>query len=647
MSILLKQVTKRYAGKPVVNQVSLDVGDGEFFVLLGSSGSGKSTILNLIAGLVGADQGQIFLHGRDVTRLPTQQRRVGFVFQNYALFQHLSVGENVEFGLAVRKVRKAERQRRRDELLDLVGLAGLGERMPRQLSGGEQQRVALARALAAQPEVLLLDEPLGALDAKIRGELRRSLREVQRRLQITTILVTHDQEEAFDLADRIGVMSRGRLIEVDSPEELYLRPRTEFVATFLGTANLLVGRLEEGEVFLGKNRFPGSQAGQSTVQASGRVQILFRPEDVVMAPREDELGCPALGVGQVAENSFAGAFERLRLQLPAIPGVRPIAPEVPFGSRSIQVEATRLPEQSARFPLQPGSLAWVGVRRIHALAHPGLNFLILSDGALRSEAAVARGGEIAFTAHARATLLGVRLGGSEPGPDETDLQEARKQLGGLTALQTLVSPEPLPRALARAVEAQVFDMVVMGFIPGEDLSLHLAEQVLQAGNHHLLLIPPRPAGDLPQRQATLALTQPEKNARALICVSIGEPGKEDILFTGRLIRHLGAEALLVSVIPPLAGKRIPDPRALAHAEGFLERGVETLGLLDVPAHGEVRCGPVRGELIEELNRGGYDLLVLGTPIPDATGGISLHGLLGQILSQVGSRPVLLVRHSSS
>ena len=212
MSIVLEGLTKRYDGHPVVNNVSLEVGDGEFFVLLGSSGSGKTTILSLIAGLTEVDAGRILLHGRDVTYLPSQQRKVGFVFQNYALFQYMTVAENIEFGLAIRKTPVAERRRRRDELLELVGLAGLGARMPRQLSGGQQQRVALARALAYQPDVLLLDEPLGALDAKIRVELRRSLRAIQHQLGIATILVTHDQEEAFDLADRIGVMSFGRLL---------------------------------------------------------------------------------------------------------------------------------------------------------------------------------------------------------------------------------------------------------------------------------------------------------------------------------------------------------------------------------------------------------------------------------------------------
>ncbi|MDQ3248862.1 MAG: ABC transporter ATP-binding protein, partial [Chloroflexota bacterium] len=221
MSIILEQLTKRYEGHPVVNNVSLEVGDGELFVLLGSSGSGKTTVLSMIAGLTGTDEGRILLHGRDVTHLPTQQRHVGYVFQNYALFQHMSVADNIEFGLRVRKVATGERRRRRDELLDLVGLSGLGSRLPRQISGGQQQRVALARALAHNPDVLLLDEPLGALDAKIRIELRRTLKVIQRELGIATILVTHDQEEAFELADRLGVMSFGRLLEVGHPQTLY------------------------------------------------------------------------------------------------------------------------------------------------------------------------------------------------------------------------------------------------------------------------------------------------------------------------------------------------------------------------------------------------------------------------------------------
>ncbi len=240
MSITLEQVSKDYDDANALADVTAQIGDGELFVLLGPSGSGKSTLLRAIAGLTPLDHGRIVLHGRDVTNLGARDREVGFVFQNYALFRHMSVADNVEFALRARRVRAAARKRRR-ELLDLVALQGYEARLPSELSGGQQQRVALARALAHEPRVLLLDEPFGALDAKIREELRRAIREIQRAVGITTMLVTHDQEEAFSMADRIGVMDRGRLQEVGEPRSLYERPGTRFVATFLGAANLLLG----------------------------------------------------------------------------------------------------------------------------------------------------------------------------------------------------------------------------------------------------------------------------------------------------------------------------------------------------------------------------------------------------------------------
>src|SRR5213594_1690865 len=283
MSIVLDQLLKRYEGHPVVNNMSLEVADGEFFVLLGPSGSGKSTLLRMIAGLVDTDGG-----------------RIGLVFQNYALFRHMSVAENIEFPLRIRTVPAAERRRRRDELLELVGLAGLGSRFPAQLSGGQQQRVALARALAHRPEVLLLDEPFGALDARIRTELRRTVHSIQRELRITTIFVTHDQEEAFELADRMGVMNFGRLLEIGPPNELYLRPQTEFVATFLGTANLMVGEVTRDGVRLGPVHFPLSTRPAAVGEAR-RVQVLFRPEDVAVKTSADALGWPLLGQALVEE----------------------------------------------------------------------------------------------------------------------------------------------------------------------------------------------------------------------------------------------------------------------------------------------------------------------------------------------------------
>src|SRR3989454_5814972 len=279
MSIVLEQLVKRYEGHPVVNNVSLEVADGEFFVLLGPSGSGKSTLLRLIAGLADVESGRVLLQGSGGPGQPPQARGIGVVFQNYALFRHMSVAENIEFPLKIRGVARGARRRRRDDLLEMVGLAGLGGRFPQELSGGQQQRVALARALAHQPEVLLLDEPFGALDARIRVDLRRTVRSIQRALRITTIFVTHDQEEAFDLADRLGIMNFGRLLEVGPPHELYLHPQTEFVATFLGTANLMVGECAGNVVRLGPVRFPLSTEAAAVGGAGGtrRGQVPFRP----------------------------------------------------------------------------------------------------------------------------------------------------------------------------------------------------------------------------------------------------------------------------------------------------------------------------------------------------------------------------------
>ncbi|HEX5691503.1 MAG TPA: ATP-binding cassette domain-containing protein [Roseiflexaceae bacterium] len=618
MSIVLEQLSKRYEGHPVVNNVSLEVADGEFFVLLGPSGSGKSTILRMIAGLAGIDQGRVLLRGRDVGSLPPQARGVGFVFQHYALFRHMSVADNVEFGLRIRKIPAAERRRRRDELLELVGLAGLGVRMPRQLSGGQQQRVALARALAYQPEVLLLDEPFGALDAKIRVDLRRTLRRIQRELGMTTIFVTHDQEEAFELADRIGVMNVGRLLEVGQPTELYRHPQTEFVATFLGTANLLVGRCTPGGVQLGQLNFPlSTEARPGDTERS--VQVLFRPEDIALAASADELDGPPLGQAEVEQTTFIGSFERLRLRLPPIAGVRPIAPQTPFGGNTLLLEATRTQDQARRLPLAPGDSAWVGVRRIHALAHPGLRMLLLTDGSPASQTALDVGGQIAKLAHARTTILGYGMTAEN---EAVLLQEAREQIGsGLPALAARAASGPLSSAVARETEREPFDMVVMH--THSEHSVEQAEDILQAGDHHVLLVP--------GAQPSLA--------RVLICVAAGEPGKDDVLFAGRLLRHLGASATLLSVLP----KGGDNPQLRERNMRFLEAGVRSLGLLGVAAQPLIRVGAVRDEILAEMAEGGYDMLTLGAPLPRADGRSVLAGVVGQILSSSAKRPVLIVR----
>jgi len=620
MSIVLEELTKRYAGHPVVNGVSLEVADGEFFVLLGSSGSGKSTLLRMIAGLSEVDAGRVMLQGRDVTGLPPAKRGVGFVFQSYALFRGMSVAENVEFALSIRGVSRAERRRRRDELLELVGLAGLGGRMPRQLSGGQQQRVALARALAHNPEVLLLDEPFGALDAKVRLELRRTIREIQRELGITTIFVTHDQEEAFELADRLAVLSFGRLLEAGPPDELYLRPETEFVATFLGTANLMVGEHTAAGVQLGPVQFPLTTRAEAA-DGSRRVQILFRPEDVALRGSAQDLSCPSLGEAVVEQRSFVGSFERLRLRLPPLPGVRAIAPPVPFGTDGVWVEAARSQDQARRFPLHPGDTTWVGVQRVHALVHPGMKFLLVTDGS-GSKAALGLGGELARLAHAQVTVLET---GFEPGkPDRS--QEVRERLGsGLAALETRSTRDAAPVAVGRETERQPCDLVVLTPPPRE--GLETAERVLQAGQHHLLIVPEAHPGQVP--------------TRALICVAVGEPGKEDVSFAGRLARHLGAEATILTVLreEEKAGS------AEAHAERFLSSSTRTLWRLGVTASTRMRYGNVRDEILAELAEGKHDLLVLGTPLPGRGGELSLGGLIEKLLPLplLAELPVLIVR----
>jgi sulfate transport system ATP-binding protein len=241
MSIEVRDVTKRFDDFGALDDVSIEVPSGSLVALLGPSGSGKSTLLRVIAGLEQPDSGAVLLDGADITRVPVERRGIGFVFQHYAAFKHMTVRKNVAFGLEIRRRPRAEVRRRVDELLELVQLTGLAERYPSQLSGGQRQRMALARALAVQPRVLLLDEPFGALDARVRSELRAWLRRLHDEVHVTSVFVTHDQEEAMELADRIVVMNRGRVEQVGGPRDLYERPANEFVMRFVGPVTRLGG----------------------------------------------------------------------------------------------------------------------------------------------------------------------------------------------------------------------------------------------------------------------------------------------------------------------------------------------------------------------------------------------------------------------
>ncbi len=613
MSIVLEHLSKGFGGQSVVSNLSLEIADGELFVLLGPSGSGKSTVLRMIAGLSEMDSGRVLLNGRDVTGLPPQKRGVGFVFQNYALFRSMTVAENVEFALKVRKVPGAERARRRDELLELVGLAGLGKRLPRQLSGGQQQRVALARALAHRPDILLLDEPFGALDARIRTELRRTIRAIQRELKVATIFVTHDQEEAFELADRLGVLHLGRLLEVGPPQELYLRPQTEFVATFLGTANLMVGESTAHGVRLGPVEIPLASA---TRDGGRRVQVLFRPEDVALAERREELSHPVLGQAVVERSTFVGAHERLRLRLPHLPGTRSIAPPAPFGSDSVMVEATRTQHQVRRLPLAPGDRAWVGVRHVHALAHPGLALLLVADESPAAQPALALGAELVRRAHARVTLFGPRQGA-----ESAALRQARELLGASAGeAETAPSPLSLVEALGARSVLRQHDLLVLG--APADLGDDAIAALIEAGAPNTLLVP---------------VTAPLPT-RILVSVTVGEPGKRDVLFAARLARHLGSQLVVLTVLQ--AGEPAPP------AERFLAAAVRTAAQVGVPAESRLRRGDVQAEIRAELAASAPQMIVVGMPLPDRRGHVALEGTLTALVRD-GGIPVLLVRAEDS
>jgi ABC-type Fe3+/spermidine/putrescine transport system ATPase subunit len=302
----IRSLRKRFGPIEAVRGVSLDVAKGELVCLLGPSGCGKTTLLNMVAGFLAPDEGEIILRGKPVQHLPPRRRNMGMVFQSYALFPHLPVEENVAFGLEARGIARAERLARARTMLDLVGLSGMAERLPRALSGGQQQRVALARALLIEPDVLLLDEPFSNLDARLRQTLRDEVRAIQTRIGISTLFVTHDQEEAMAMSDRVAVVNEGRIEQVDTPSALYHRPRTPFVATFLGEANVLQGEAENAGVVVAGVMLP--LAGR----VAGTVGFCVRPEAVRIAPAEAM--ADALLAGTITAFSFLGARMRYEVR---------------------------------------------------------------------------------------------------------------------------------------------------------------------------------------------------------------------------------------------------------------------------------------------------------------------------------------------
>jgi sulfate transport system ATP-binding protein len=582
MSITLDQVTKRYQGVPVVNDVSVEIGDGEFFVLLGPSGSGKSTLLRAIAGLTGVDHGRIALHGRDVTHTSARQRGVGLVFQNYALFRHMTVADNIEFALRVRRVKRADRVQRRKELLRLVALEGMDERLPAQLSGGQQQRVAVARALAHKPEVLLLDEPFGALDAKIREELRRTIRQVQRELGITTVLVTHDQEEAFALADRIGVMNLGRLLEMGRPDELYTRPTTRFVATFLGAANLLLARQSKHGIHFANGKSAGRPLGATAAGREQEVVAVLRPEEIELAPTRASLNGNYLAAGTVEELVFTGALERLRVRLTN--GAQEVQLARVNSDDDHYLEVTRTQPEQRAFQVQRGQSVAIGVRRVHVLPTPLSSFTACAA----SESEVARLSShplLVELASRMKTRVAVRVDAGLAN-DATDCASHEGTFAGAAVIAA--RPE----------------------------SLKSIQCLLERGAEEVFVLPQH----APSPQRVLIHWADEGARAATLAVSAS------------LLRHLSAEAIYVDVMPH--GTETQRPHGM---RALLDARSEAQAVHGLEMRTELRIGNVASELARQLGESSDQLLILG--VSEIKG---LAQRFGELLASTPRWPLLVV-----
>jgi len=624
MSIILEQITKRFGRHWVVDNVSLEVADKELFVLLGSSGSGKSTILRMIAGLTQPTSGRIMLHGRDVTGLPPQERGTGFVFQNYSIFRHMTVAENIEFGLRIRKVPKEERVRRREQLLELAGLSGLGGRYAHQLSGGQQQRVALARALVYEPNVLLLDEPFGALDVKIRAQLRRVLKEIQQRLAVTTILVTHDQEEAFELSDRIGVLERGRLLEVGAGENLYARPRSLFAATFLGSGTVLVGRAEGGCAKFGSLSLPIPP--ESPHDEGARVQLLFRPEQVVLGVDSPPSDIPFIGKGGVIEESFTGPLRRVRVRLPRPSGTRQLAPPLPFGEDSLLVDATLPSEVTLN-----GQELWLGLKSWTILDPPDPQLLTCDPGeGATTPLAITQ--LLAERMQAMTTVLAVA-----EKPDSEEALRAkisqRVQTESLTDATVRVRFGKAAEQIAAEQAASLYEMIVMTARSQSRASrLPVLEARAMARQLGETLMTVLRYADVP-----ILVAKGERTAleRMLICTAAGEPGKSDVRVGGRLARRVGAKVTLLYVARE-------HEQVSSFTRNHLDRAAATLKANDVESEVRVRTAitPLAG-IMAEAAEGDYDMIVIGAHGPPSRLRFRPNDVMLQVLA-TSQRHVLVV-----
>ena len=640
MSIVLDHVSKWFGSHAALDEVSLEVSDGELFVLLGGSGSGKSTALRIIAGLTRPDDGRILLQGTRVDDLPPQKRGVGFVFQNYSLFRHMTVGKNIEFGMRIHRVAERERDRRREELLNLIGLDGMSDILPESLSGGQQQRVAVARALAYRPSVLLMDEPFGALDALTRAQIRQSMREIQQKLKVTTILVTHDQEEAFELADRIGVLDRGHLVEVGPPHALYRRPKTEYVATFLGAANLLMGDVREGQVQIGDAVLTlPPEAPQ--VKGSMEVKVLIRPEDLEIRAPTERIEGKTLGLGRIREKFHAGPILRFKVGAPFLEGVPILRPEPTYGQAEPTLISHALPESGGVATLEAGSEVLLSVRNLHVIPHEGVSILVCIDGSDLSRRCLDFGAVVASQMHGRMVVLGV----AEKPNEETRARE------GLS-LATQLFSEQFPNLKTRFRTGNAADRILQELDREEYGMILLGYR----GRHG----PARSIGSTAERVTMLSrvpvLILPEGRPslrRILICMATGASSRSDVIFAGRVAERAGAAATLLHVSGEDDSEAVTEPGDAGGVRYHLReliterlvRGVRTLKQMGVDAEMKVRHGLPPEEIVEEARSGDYDLIAMGAPEPPRWRGPGRQAIIDFVLEKA-RQPVLIVPAAS-
>lgn len=348
--VAISEISVAYGDAVPLECLSLSVGQGEFLSLLGPSGCGKTTTLRAVAGFVHPVKGDIRIGGRSIRSVPPNRRNIGMVYQDYALFPHMTVAENIAFGMKMRGVAIAQIRARVAEVIDQLKLTGMSERFPRQLSGGQQQRVALARAIVINPSVLLLDEPLAALDKQLRADMQFELRQLQRSVGITTMFVTHDQEEALSLSDRVAVMNRGEILQVDSPHTVYDRPSHRFVAEFIGVANFFPGRVVESDTAMSSVELDGIPGLHRVAgrYAPGPVEILLRPEKLALAGAGEKAGANALA-GRIANSVFVGAVTKYQVTLSCGRTVRLDAPAGDMRSLGDAITLTWRPEDARLF----------------------------------------------------------------------------------------------------------------------------------------------------------------------------------------------------------------------------------------------------------------------------------------------------------